>query len=128
VEDGLPRLRFTRALAGHKSLSFEDSLAGEYLEALADSRATYSFVSVDFLRRIETSFQQISASAANLANGNPIKIMGITTALELKMSSFRVKHEFLVVGMDVHDCVPGMSFFRQVNPAFDWRKRTMCST
>jgi hypothetical protein len=40
VEDGLPRPRFTRALAGLKSLSFEDLLAGAYLEALADSQGS----------------------------------------------------------------------------------------
>jgi hypothetical protein len=29
------------------------------------------------------------------------------------------------VDMDAYDCVFGMSFLRQVNPAFDWRERTM---
>jgi hypothetical protein len=42
VEDGLPRLRFTRALAGHKSLVFEGLSAGAYLEAFADSRTSHS--------------------------------------------------------------------------------------
>jgi hypothetical protein len=126
VQTRAPSLRFTRALAGRKSLSFEGLLAGAYVEPLADSGATHSFVSADFLQNNGICFKTVSVPDAHLADGAAIRILGVTHSLELKLGSFRCKHEFIVVEMAAYDCVLGMSFFHQVNPAFDWRARTMC--
>jgi hypothetical protein len=88
VEDCLPLLCFTRALAGRKSLCFEGSLSGAYVEALADSGATHSFVASEYLHRNGISYKPVSVSAAHLANGDQVNILGITDALELKLGAF----------------------------------------
>jgi transposase InsO family protein len=121
----LPTLRFTRALGGRKSLSFEGLLAGVFVEALTDSGATHSFASLNFLRSNGISYEPVSMSSANLADGSAIKIVGMTKKLELKIGCFRIKHAFIVIDMEAYDCVLGMSFFTQVNPVIDWRARTM---
>jgi hypothetical protein len=125
VPPAVPTLRFTRALAGKKSLSFECLLAGSYVLALADSGATHSFASLEYLRNSNICFDPVSVPAARLADGKSLGILGITPTLEVKLGPFRFKHRFLVVDMESHDCVLGMSFFHQVNPQFDWRLRTM---
>lgn len=122
----IPSLRFTRALAGRKSLSFEGLLAGVYVEALADPGATHSFASAEYLRSNNICYNPVSVPDAHLADGTTVRILGVTDSLELKLGHFRVKHSFLVVDMDAYECVLGMSFFHQVNPAINWRARTMC--
>jgi hypothetical protein len=122
----VPTLRFTRALAGRKSLCFEGLIAGAYVLALADSGATHSFASLNYLHSNNICYDPIAAPDAKLADGTAIGIVGVTKLLEVKLGAFRFKHRFLVVDMDSHDCVLGMSFFYQVNPQFDWRARTMC--
>jgi hypothetical protein len=68
-----PTLRFTRALEGYKSLSFEGLLAGVYVEALADRSATHSFASASFLQLNGISIQPVSVPAARLADGTSVR-------------------------------------------------------
>lgn len=121
----IPSLRFTRALAGRKFLSFEGLLAGAYVEALADPGATHSFASAEYLRANNLWYKPVSVPDAHLDDGTTVRIFGLTDSMTLKFGHFRVKHSFLVVDMDAYECVLGMSFFHQVNPAIDWRARTM---
>jgi hypothetical protein len=69
-------------------------LAGAYVLALADSGATDSSASFDYLHTHNTSFDPVSVPAARLANGRSLGIKGITRLIEVKFAPFRFKHRF----------------------------------
>jgi hypothetical protein len=114
VDENFPRLRFTPALAGRKSLFCEELSAGVCVETLADTGTTHFFASADYLRNNGISFKPVSVPSARLANGTQVRTLGTTSALELKLDAFRIKHEFHVVDMDRHAYVLGTSFLHQV--------------
>jgi hypothetical protein len=68
----VPTLRFTRALAGRTSLCFEGLLAGAYVLALADSGATHSFASLNYLHSNNLCYDPIAAPDAKLADGTAV--------------------------------------------------------
>lgn len=93
----LPKLRFTRGLAGKRSLDFEGLLAGVYVEALAGSGATHSFDSSKPLHDNGIAFNAIDMPEARMDDGTAVSILGATS---LKLGPVLVRHRFLVVDMD----------------------------
>jgi hypothetical protein len=121
----IPVLNFTRHLRGRKSLMFEALFWGCFCEVLADSGATNSFVSVDFLRDNQISYTPVSAPDATLADGSNVLIVGIVRNVHMSIGAFKFKETFLVVDTSNLDVVLGMNFLEQYNSRFDWRELCM---
>jgi hypothetical protein len=84
VEQSVPELFVSRKLGGRKALFFEALFSGCFCEALADSGASHSFVSVYFLQDNQLSFQPVAAPNAALADGSVLPIVGIARNMRLE--------------------------------------------
>ena len=121
----VPALQFSRKLGGRKSLTFESLLIGCYGEALLDSGASHSFVSVDFCKDNNIAYKPVRAPSAALADGSTIPIVGMVNNVHMNIGHFKFKESFLVVDINNLEVVLGMTFLETHNPHIDWRQRCM---
>lgn len=118
-------LNVTRKLGGRKSLMFESLLCGSFCEALVDSGASHSFVSLHFLQDNGIGYQSVEAPEATLADGSCLAIVGVVTNMHMQIGNFKFKESFLVVDISNLEVVLGMSFLAKHNPRINWRERCM---
>jgi hypothetical protein len=85
----VPVLHVTRKLGGRKSLMFESLVVGCFCEALVDSGASHSFVSVEFMRDNNILYTLVSAPEATLADGSSLTIVGIARNLTVSIGHFK---------------------------------------
>jgi hypothetical protein len=105
----VPSLRFTRHLAAEASLRFHGLLARYDVDLLLDSGAAHSCVSALYLhsnhnQSCSSLFKFVTnlwPSHATLADGSSVNVVGILWNVEVRIGSFCVMHEFLLVEMDV---------------------------
>ena len=114
VAPTVPNLHVSQKLGGRKSLMFESLLVGCYCEALIDSGASHSFVSVDFCHDNNTAYTPVSAPAAALADGSAMPVVGMTASIQMNIGHFKFKESFMVVDINNLEVVLGMTFFQTV--------------
>ena len=104
---------------------FKSLISGCYCEALVDSGASHSFVSLHFLTDNTIPYKSADVAEASLADGSPTPIVGVVRDLRMKIGHFRFTESFLVVDVRNLEVVLGMSFLEQHNLRLDWKRRCM---
>ena len=69
---------------------FKSLISGCHCEALVDSGASHSFVSLHFLTDNNIPYKSADVPEASLADGSPIPIVGVVRDLSMKESFFLI--------------------------------------
>ncbi len=95
---------------------------------LVDSGASKKFVSLDFCRRHHLPIGPTRrASTVRLADGSERSSRLRVFDAELSLGPYRERGDFIVMPLTGHDfdVILGMPWLEAVNPAIDWRARTL---
>jgi RNase H-like domain found in reverse transcriptase/Reverse transcriptase (RNA-dependent DNA polymerase)/Integrase zinc binding domain/Integrase core domain/Retroviral aspartyl protease len=116
-------VRLCAVPSGKKLLHFEGFLQQEVCTFMADSGATHTFVSSQFLALHNTSYVSINA-AVSLANDASVPVLGYLDGM-IKLGPLRRKHRLLVVDLPSIDVVLGLDFMTKHNITLRCKARSL---
>jgi hypothetical protein len=108
---------------GKRVLRFEGYLNQEYCQLMADTGATHTFASAQYIASLNMQYTTFHAEVY-LSNDSSVAVLGYLDAM-MKLGPLRRKHRLLVVDLPSIDVVLGLDFMTKYNMVLNCKESSL---
>ncbi|XP_024030016.1 uncharacterized protein LOC112094120 [Morus notabilis] len=113
-------------LTSPKTMKLKGVLRGKEVTVLIDSGATYNFISVDLVRKMELTVDKIGDYGVVMGTGLSVKGEGVCRGIVVSLQDIEIVEDFLPLELGSSDIILGIQWLETLGVmTVNWRSLTM---